>query len=46
MVRLQVKCCTTSPCLLLPMQEEIVHFKRKVSEGGPDVGPEMVAMRR
>ena len=29
--------------LLLPLQEEI---KRKVSEGGADVEPEMVAMRR
>ena len=45
LVRLQVNLPITSPCLLLPLQEEISNFKRKVSEGGADVGPEKEAMR-
>lgn len=31
---------------LVRLQEEISDFKRKVSEGGADVGPEMEAMRK
>ena len=31
---------------LIRLQEEIADFKRKVSEGGADVGPEMEAMRK